>query len=235
MSMSALRVLAPGEPWRETRVERWIGFALLAAAVIAGAVLRWKLRDPAITSDEIALIHPIEWPRSGNFMDDARWFFRSVVSFFNNKEWARNPPLFPFLFALAGTPVGMVRSGRVFMALCGVAMPIPIFFAARRATGGQTIAGALASAILAMSPVLAYEGETLRLYGVWALIEASRLACFCAFVADEDRNVRRPWVWRGFVGLTCLLPWVHYASIPVLVVEALLCALLLRARRPKSP
>jgi len=201
--------------WQEPRMLRWLGLALLCAVVVYAAWLRWQIRAPAISSDEIALVNPPG---------------RCELGFFSNIEWARNSPLFPFIFACIPDLNVALRWGRDAVTLCGFAAIVAAFFAARRATGGDTLSGVLAAALVGFDPVLAYESVTFRPYGIWALVETWRLACLFGLLAEASETTR-PRLWKTFVVLTCLMPWTHYASFVILGFEAVLLAILLPGKR----
>ncbi len=197
-------------------MSEWLGVALLCVVFVLAAWWRWHIRAPAISSDEVALAVN---PRGSG-----------AIQFFNSIEWARNSPLFPFIFWFIPNVAVALQLGRDVATVCGLAAVAAVYLAARRATGGDSLLGALAAAILAFDPVLAYESVTFRPYGIWALIESWRLACLCGLLSERS-DTTRPRLWKTFVVLTCLMPWTHYASFVILAFEAMLLAILLPARR----
>jgi len=209
------RSAAADAPWQEPRMLRWLGLVLFCAIVAFAAWWRWQIRAPAISSDEIALVKPPG---------------RCEIGFFSNIEWARNSPLFPLLFACIPDLSVALQLGRDAATLCGFAAIVAVFIAARRATGGDNLSGALAAAIVAFDPVLAYESVTFRPYGIWALVESWRLACLFGLLAEAS-DTARPRLWKTFVVLTCLMPWTHYASFVILAFEGILFAILLPGKR----
>jgi len=206
---------AADERWPAAHTRGRLGLVLFWAVFALAVWLRWQIRGSAISSDECALVDP---PGRGS------------IGFFNNIEWARNSPLFPFLFSFIPDLAVALQWGRDAATISGLAAVAAVYLAARRATGGDALSGALASAIVAFDPVLAYESVTFRPYGIWALVESWRLACLCGLLAESSDTIR-PHVWNRFVVLTCLLPWTHYASFAILTFEAVLFAILLPARR----
>jgi hypothetical protein len=168
------------------------------------------------TSDETSILQPV-----------SDFGLRAIV---DSPEAATNPPLFRSMFSLLDEPVRMYRWGQILNGMCGLLAPIIVFFAARRAASRDTVAGAIAGAVVVLNPTLAVESLSFRVYGLLAFVAAARMACLCVLAENPKFEFRRP-ASILFLMLTVLLPWLHYSSIPLLCLEALALALLLPDHR----
>jgi hypothetical protein len=172
---------------------------------------------PGPTSDETSILQPV-----------SDFGPRAIV---DSPEAATNPPLFRFMFSLLDDPVRMYQWGRIFSGTCGLLAPLIVFFTARRAARGDTVAAAIAGAVVVLNPTLAVESLSYRVYGLLAFVAAARLACLSVLADDPGFNPRRSACWIVFVILTIALPWLHYSSIPLLGFEAVALAVLLPGHR----
>jgi hypothetical protein len=188
-----------------------LSLAAFVLAVLIGAWLRFRMWGGP-TSDELAMVVPL---------GDG-----GLRAFFANPEWGRNSPLLPLLFAGIHRPATLLLCGRILVVICSLAAAIPVFFAARRATGGDPFAAALAGAFVAWDPMLANEGVTFRAYGVFALVEGLRLL-WLVRAAEEPR----PRTLGVLAALTALLPWIHYAAFPILAFECVTIVALVPGHR----
>jgi hypothetical protein len=202
--------------WREPRTARAAGVVLFVAVLALGIWLRVQVWPPGPTSDETSILQPLS--------DFGAW---AIV---DSPEAATNPPLFRLMFALLDEPVRMYRWGRIFTGACGLLAPIVVFFTVRRAARGDTVAGAIAGAVVALNPTLAVESVSFRVYGLLAFVAAARMACLCRLADEPQVDPSRP-AWLLFLMLTILLPWLHYSSLPLLGLEAVALAVLLPGHR----
>jgi hypothetical protein len=193
-----------------------VGTLLFLATLAAGIWLRVQVWPPGPSSDETSILQPL-----------SEFGARGIV---DSPEAATNPPLFRFLFSLLDEPVRMYRWGRISGGVCGILAPILVFFAARRAARQDSVAGAIAGAVVALNPTLAVESLSFRVYGLLALVAAARMLSLCMCVEDPELDSSRP-AWILFMVLTIALPWLHYSSIPLLGLEAVAFAVLLPHHR----
>ncbi len=202
--------------WKEPRTARLVGILLFAVALAAGIWLRTRVWPPGPSSDETSILQPL-----------SDFGFRTIV---DSPEAATNPPLFRLVFSLLGDPVRMYKCGRAVNAICGLGAAIIAFFVARRAARRDSVAGAIAGAVVILNPTLAVESQSYRVYGLLAFVAAARIACLCLLVENSRLELRRD-AWFFFVLLTILFPWLHYSSIPMLLLEAVAIAVLLPNHR----
>lgn len=193
-----------------------MGTMFFVAALAAGIWLRAEVWPPGPSSDETSILQPL-----------SEFSVRGIV---DSPEAATNPPLFRLTFSLLDEPVRMYRWGRTLGAICGLLAPIIVFAVARRAAPRDTVAAAIAGAVVALNPTLAVESLSFRVYGLLAFVAAVRMACLCVVAENPKFDSRRP-AWIVFLILTIVLPWLHYSSIPLLCLEAGALAVLLPSHR----
>lgn len=178
---------------------------VLGALVLAGLYFLTGM-DRGWSSDEVALVQP--WSIAGIYWDP---------------ESGANPPLHRIIINLLA-PDSVLTWGRWFSWACAVAALLPVFALGKR-LGGVT-AGLLALALIAVNPIVVEQATLARSYALWLLV-ASWHAYALASVAVDDAPRRL----RVVLAVTSLLlPWIHYLSIPLLVVEVAVVVVLVRER-----
>lgn len=186
-----------------------IAFKIVVSACVAYLVVRLGQELPrGYSSDEIAIIKPI-----GDF--GARYLLL-------HGDVAANPPLHVLLFGLLGNAETMPIFGRCFSAICALAAVAVAARVAYRTASGDLTAAATAAAIVALNPMTAVAGATFRPDAWLVLTLLLRFAAMEALLRERGEVAwpgRRP-AWAAYLGLTALLPWIHYGAIPLLVFEA---------------
>lgn len=181
---------------------RWVGLveaAVLAAVTCWGAWIRWVAWPRGFHSDELGTSQP------GDF-----W------AVLYDPEIGVNPPLFRLLFEPWLPEWEALRQGRAWSFVLSVlAIPLTAWLA-RRMSGGDRVAGVLAAALFAAHPIAVRLGVTYRAYTTTYVVIVLHLVCALAW-AEAEGPVRRRWGIAA-AGTAVLLPWLHYFTVPLLLV-----------------
>ncbi|MCB9679906.1 MAG: hypothetical protein H6733_00415 [Alphaproteobacteria bacterium] len=195
---------------------RAVGRVLAVVALMAvGGWLRLGMLDDGYSPDEFANI-----------------LYGSVWQILTDPESGVNPPLLRLLNAPFGE-AGALVVGRWLSWVGGTAAIGLTFAVARAASGGSTVAGLLAAALVAFNPEAVKMSGRFRSYGVlmplmaWhALAVGGWMAGQAAGVGDEVRRHA-----RQVQVSAALMPWIHYATIPVMLGLGLVGLAVPRMRR----
>lgn len=202
----------------ETRASApWGAEALAWAALAAIVALAWALRAPLLdlgyTSDEVGTLTSL----------------RSFRAILDHPETGVNPPLWRAMFNLPFEAWDTPWWGRRFAFGCSIGAVVAAFVVGRRAAGGVALAGLLAAAFVATDPWLVRYAALFRIYGWWSLTVLVHLGVMGRTLEVEGRA---RWAWGAAAVVTAmLLPWIHYASVPLLLAFGLTILLGIPGRR----
>ena len=171
---------------------RWL--VAVGAATLVGFVLRLIGAHESPAGDELYLYALIHNRSLGDTLN-------AVI----NQE--KTPPLgfvFPWLTAHIGTPYTWMRAPSV---IAGTAL-IPVTALLGRRTFGMA-AGALAGAIIAISPFFVFYGIEARAYSMAALLVTGAAVLLLKATEPEGRSLD----WAGFAGLLLAAMLTHYTTI----------------------
>lgn len=185
------------------RADRTVAAAALIALTLTGAWLRLPILAQGITPDEfVMIVHANAW------------------TIFWESESGVNPPLLRVLFNVLFEEPGAMTAGRGFSWLCGT-LAIPLAFeAGRRATGGSLVAGLTAAVLVTFHPYSIRMSGRFRAYAPWMFTMGLHLVALHGWrtamdAAQAAASVR----WRRVALVTAiLLPWLHYQSVPLLLL-----------------
>lgn len=121
-----------------------------------------------------------------------------------------HPPLYYWLLRLANRFFGIDEYAvRLPSALIGTLI-VPLAWVAGRRIGGRR-AGALAAALVALSPMLVFYAREPRMYSLLPLTALASLVFL-------DRALARGgWAWLGYVAATTIGLWSHYYVVPLVI------------------
>ncbi len=175
--------------------ERWLGPLALGALLVVALLLRWSWHDLLPTYDEV---RPLKAASFAELLFEA--------------ETGVNPPLFRWWVTRPALPADGLALGRWTATLGSVAALGLAGALARRLSGSWTPALA-AVGVLAVVPDAVRVGVDSRVYGLAAAVVAAHAL---ALVSRE-----RAWAGPVIVVTAALLPWLHYSTVPWLMLAAL--------------
>ena len=147
----------------------------------------------------------------------------ALVGPFSPSEWATNPPLLSWIVNALAARESVVTLGRAVSTVAAAAAILGVG-ATARAAGASRVGATLAAVALAVLPAFVQQAALYRAYAPAAALLAWHLY---ALVRTGEGSARAGVVWA----LTAaLLPWLHYATAPGLVLELLLVGACVPAR-----
>lgn len=184
-----------------SRGQKITSLVLLALTVVV-VVLFWLPGiNRGISGDEMALVQP--------------WTVRQI---FTDPEGTANPPLQRIILNVIAPAGSVVMWGRLLSLGCALASLPLAFLLGRRVGGGTTLAGMSAVALIAVNPNLAEHATLCRSYALWVLVGLWHVLAIVKLIEDDrPRNQD----YASAAVSAALLPWLHYLSVPILVLEAL--------------
>jgi hypothetical protein len=170
----------------------------LFALLIAGLALRVSLLHHGYQPDELA-----------NLDEGSLW---TIVW---DAESAVNPPLLRAVYnGLFDIDVVLDR-GRQVNVLLGTAC-VALGWAIGRRVGGTTVTALLGGALLATNPALVEMSACCRSYPAWCLVACWHVLAVTRWLSEEG-EARTRWL-RQMTASAVLLPWLHYVSVPLLLL-----------------
>jgi hypothetical protein len=198
---SAPAIIRPGQ--------EKIAAALLLVGAVAAVIFLWLPgRDRGPQGDEVTLVQP-----------------GTIGQIFHDAEGAANPPLQRILVNQLAPEDATVQWGRYLSFACALVALALAFLVGQRASAGSVLGGALAVALVAVNPAVVEHATLFRSYALWLPVALWHVLAMMDLV-EKDAPPRRAYL--GAALSAALLPWLHYASVPILALEAV--ALLAFAR-----
>lgn len=194
-----------------SRASTLTGVALVLLLMMLGLMLRLPGLERGATSDELA-----------NIMQG------TAAQIFADPEAGVNPPLLRMLFNPVLGDHETLRAGRWFSlvwstAAVGLAGWVG-FLAAGRRWGGAV----LAAAMLAFHPIAVKYGTIYRVYGWWSGVMLLHVGSLSSAMEAKGKD---KYAWGAFALLSaCLLPWIHYFTVPIFLGFGVLLLLQKRSR-----
>ncbi len=178
----------------------WLDRVTPAILCVLALWLRWPGLARGYTSDELA-----------NVMVGSAWAVLTDV------EAGVNPPLLRVLFNGPFHDFHTPYYGRVFSLVCSVVAVALAYAVGRRAAGDRWLPGVLAGALVALHPVAIQYATIYRIYAWWSATMLVHVWSLGHALDATEPRPRRGWGALA-VGSAMLLPWIHYFSVPVLLV-----------------
>lgn len=170
----------------------------MGVCLLLGGWLRGSVLGRALDSDEMANVMPF-----------------SAWQILTDEEAGVNPPLLRLLFNVPFHESVAPYAGRWFSLLCSVAAIGLAYLVGRDAGGRSRGAGFAAALLFAVHPLAVSYASSFRIYAWWtatALLHVLAVGRALEGGADERR-------WeRVAIGTAVLLPWIHYVSVPWLLL-----------------
>lgn len=152
-----------------------------------------------VTGDEVALV--TEAPLADVFWDP---------------EGTANPPL-QRLVVNAVAPHGrVIETGRLLSLICGMAALAWAFVIARRAAS-SAVTAAVAVLLLAVNPTVVEHAAQFRSYVPWLAVAIWHAGAMRGLLRDGPQRTA---AYVGAAASAAFLPWLHYLSVPILVLDA---------------
>ncbi len=175
--------------------ERWLGPLALGALLGVALLLRWSWHDFLPTYDEV---RPLKAASFTELLFEA--------------ETGVNPPLFRWWVTRPALPADGLALGR-WTATVGSVAALGMAGALARRLSGTWTAAITTVGVLAVVPDAVRVGVDSRVYGLAA---ATVGAHALALVSREQA-----WAGPAIVLTAALLPWLHYSTVPWLMLAAL--------------
>lgn len=140
-----------------------------------------------------------------------------------------NPPLLRMLFNAPFVDADTPRYGRWFSygwSLVAVALA---FVAGKDAARGSLVAATVAALMVALHPMAITYATIYRIYSWWMATTLWHIVAMGRWI-DAEPGRGRVWAVQA-VGTAMLLPWIHYFSVPLLLVEGLVILLAFPGKR----
>ncbi|MCB9665674.1 MAG: hypothetical protein H6732_16315 [Alphaproteobacteria bacterium] len=183
----------------------WVERSVLLGLILLGGWLRLGTLDDGISPDEFANL----WHGG----------LESAWAIAVDPESGVNPPLLRLLFNPLLPEPWTFTLGRLFSWSCGVAAIGLAFVVGRGASGGSSLAGLAAAALVALDPQAVKMSGRFRAYAAWVATMGWQLVALEAWMRArraEDAEAARRWAPHVVVS-ALLLPQWHYVAIPVLL------------------
>ncbi len=175
----------------------WVAAGALVATVVALAV-RLPGLSHGYSTDETGTLTPGGW-------------FAQLF----DPESGVNPPLWRWL--LTFFPPGQELDGGRLVALVASVLAVPVVAFTSARLSGRAVGAWIGGLALALHLPSIWAASTARVYGPWSLVLALHVLLVVRWTEAPGRGRA-----AGVMLTAALLPWIHYAAVPWLLVAGLL-------------